>query len=236
MRRLANKLSVILWVALSLLFSSARAETIANWTFDSLVLGAGNTNSPPNGLLNNVYCDGGNEEASGSHATAGTVYSTPVGNGSAKSINANNWSVGDYYQFTVSTVGFEDINLSYDQASSGTGPASFQLSYAVNGTDFKPFSSMYTVSGSSWTSGSSSGASTVQFDLSAITALNNSPSVYFHIVDVSTLNINGGQVTTAGTDRVDNFIVTGTLVPEPTIIVLGMVGGLACLIAARRKH
>jgi len=61
----------------------------------------------------------GSGSASGSHAGAAT-YSSPTGNGSAKSYSANAWAVNDYWQFQVSTVGYTNITLSYDQTSSAT--------------------------------------------------------------------------------------------------------------------
>jgi hypothetical protein len=62
--------------------------------------------------------------------------------------------------------------------------------------------------------------------------------VYFRIVDQSATTagaINGGNVGTGGTGRVDNFIVNATLVPEPSTIALAALGGLACLFGLRRK-
>jgi len=213
----------------------AHADTIAHWTFEPLALSAANTNTPPDGWLNDIAPETGSGTASGFHADTATAYSTPAGNGSPTSISANHWSVNDYYEFAISTSGFKDINLSYDQTGSSTGPANFQLSYSVNGTDFTPFDS-YTVSQVSWSSGSSTGSSAHAFDLSSVTDLNNQPAVYFQIVDVGTASIGGSVVASGGTDRIDNFIVTATLVPEPSIIAISFVGGFICLMAARRKR
>jgi len=215
-------------LAFCLFLRPAYADTIANWTFESLTLGSTHTNTPPDGWLNNVAPETGMGAASGFHAATNTLYSAPGGNGSDNSISANRWAVDDYYQFTVSTIGFKAISLSYDQASSPTGPASFQFSYSANGTDFTPFGSAYAIASNNWTS--------VSFDLGSVTDLDNQSSVYFRIVDVSTIAINGSSVGTSGTDRIDNFIVTAALVPEPSIVTLGVVGGLTCLIAGRRKH
>ena len=222
--------SIISPIALGfgLLLQPTYAATIAGWSFESLTLGSANTNTPPDGWLNNIAPETGSGTASGFHATTNAAYSTATGNNSSKSISANRWSVGDYYQFAISTIGFKDITLSYDQIGTSTGPVSFRLDYSTNGTDFATFGSAYTVSSNSWTS--------VASDLSPFTGLNNQPSVVFRIVDVSAIAINGGSVGWSGADRVDNFIVAATLVPEPSIGTLGVVGGLACLIAGRRKH
>lgn len=78
--------------------------------------------------------------------------------------------------------------------------------------------------------------STFTFDLSPITALNNQSSVSFRIVDASANAIGGGTVGTSGTDRIDNFKVTAASVPEPSIVALGWLSGLACLLAAARRR
>jgi hypothetical protein len=78
------------------------------------------------------------------------------------------------------------------------------------------------------------------YDLSAISALNNAASVFFRVVDQAPTTggaINGGNVGTTGTDRIDDFIVNGVVnVPEPSSLALGLVGGLAWLAALRRKR
>jgi len=150
--------------------------------------------------------------------------------------------LGDYYQFSVSSAGFQNINISFDQVGSATGPGHFQLQYSTDGSTFTPFGSVYNlVSTPSWVPGTPSGAATESFsyDLSSITALNNLSAVFFRLVDQSATTggaINGGNIGTAGTDRVDNFIVSATAVPEPSSLVLASLGGLAWMLGWRRKR
>jgi hypothetical protein len=67
------------------------------------------------------------------------------------------------------------------------------------------------------------------FDLSGITALDNQSNVYFRLNDSSNTSANGGTVGTAGTDRVDNFTISATAVPEPaTLVSLGWGAVLLC--------
>ena len=96
---------------------SAQAQ-IAEWTFDSLALSASDTNSTS---LFNVFADVGSGTASSTHAGT-TVFSIPVGNGSAESVSATKWSVNDYWQFQASTLGSSGIEVSWDQTGSSTGP------------------------------------------------------------------------------------------------------------------
>jgi PKD repeat protein len=58
-----------------------------------------------------------------------------------------------------------------------------------------------------WSNASYDAACHFSVDLSSITALDNASSVYFRLVDNSTTRIDGGTVGTAGTGRIDNFLV-----------------------------
>jgi len=204
----------------------AHAQVIADWTFETSQPSTAGPFAPETGA----------GQASGSHASSAAVYSTPAGNGSPHSFSSNNWSVGDYYQFVVSTAGEQDISLTFDQTSSNTGPRDFQVEYSTDGTDFTNFGSVYSVlaDASPNTPWSSAGADqsvyTTADDLSSITALNGAANVYFRLVDTDTTSANAGAVGTGGTDRVDNVVVQGTaVVPEPAsaaLLAVVALGGL----------
>ncbi len=129
---------------------------------------------------------------------------------------------------------FDDIKLSYDQNGSNTGPLNFELAYSTDGTTFTNFST-YSIPNNSgtalaWASGTPVPASSMSFDLSSIDDLTNDSSVTFRIIDTSTTAINNGTVGTAGTDRVDNVVITGDEIaatPEPSSWALaGLAVGL----------
>jgi hypothetical protein len=86
---------------------SVRADTIAAWTFE-LNTPADATDST---TIGPILADTGVGTASGLHAGAATDWTTPSGNGSANSLAANTWAVGDYYQFQISTIGFTDVSI-----------------------------------------------------------------------------------------------------------------------------
>ncbi len=241
------KKSAIIFVAAfstSLGIQTAQADVIADWTFQTPtstnnIVGAGlATGATQSGVLADI----GTGTASASHATATTAWSIPSGNGSSNSWSANNWTLGDYYQFSVSSAGFQNITISYDQVGSATGPGHFDFEYSTDGSTFTPVGSIYNlVSSPAWNPNTASGVAAESFfyDLSSITALNNLPAVYFRIIDQSATTggaINGNNVGTGGTDRVDNFIVNATPVPEPATIALATLGGLAGLFSLRRKR
>jgi hypothetical protein len=192
-----------------LLFATAGfADTIADWTFETSQPATAGPFDPEVGA----------GSASGSHASASVGYSSTAGNGSAHSYSSNRWGVDDYYQFKVSSTGEQDLMLSFDQTSSNTGPKDFQLAYSTDGSNFTDFGSAYSVTAVTWISES--------YDLSSITALNNQGSVYFRLSDASTVSANGSTVGIAGTDRVDNVMITGSaplaVVPTPPAFLAGL--------------
>ena len=203
--------------------------TIADWTFETSVPATAGPFSPETGA----------GTALGSHAGAST-YSSPAGNGSTHSFSSNTWAVGDYYQFQVSTLNYSSIALSFDQTSSSTGPAQFQLEYSTNGTSFTNIGSPYSllVNGSPntpWTSSAYNSAYTFTPDLSSVSGLANDPTLYFRLVDNSTTSENGGTVASTGTDRVDNVDITGiAAAPEPSAWALSALGIAAFAFLRRR--
>jgi hypothetical protein len=156
-------------------------------------------------------------------------------------LSANNWGSGDYYQFQTSTIGFSGISVQYDQTGSSTGPRDFTLSYSLDGSSFTQFGSPYAVlqnglaPNPAWGAATGSSAYTFSYDLSGVSALNDASSVFFRVTDGSTTSIGGGTVGTAGTDRIDNFTVFVAPIPEPSAIALGILGGLAGLVAWKRR-
>ena len=245
------KKSVVLSLTvLSCLFAiqTTKADVIADWTFQSAnstnnIIGAGDT---PKATQSGVLADIGTGTASASHASSATAWSIPAGNGSTNSWSANTWAVGDYFQFSVSTAGFQNIQLSYSQVSSSTGPGKFLLEYSTDGTTFTPFGSDYTVpvngtapSGWSVIAGTDFTASDFSDNLSTITALNNATTVFFRLAADALVTAGGatvGSFSASGTDRVDNFIISADPVPEPSTIALASMGGIACLVTMRRKR
>lgn len=211
--------------------SSAWADTLAQWTFENSgpsIAGTSTTFGP-------IAPEVGSGNAYGVHASASTVWSSPVGNGSPESFSANNWSVNDYFEFTIpSTVGYKDVSISYDQIGSGTGPRDFSFTYSTDGSIFITVGSYQLTSGVSWSG--TIGGRPDQLSFLNISALDNwNGTIYFRVVDDSTTSINGGTVAAGGTGRIDNFTVTATMIPEPS--ALALVGlGVAGLVAFRRRN
>jgi hypothetical protein len=177
-----------------------------------------------------LIAESGSGTAYGVHASTKTVWSSPAGNGSSQSFSANVWSQNDYYEFDVPTTSIQNIIVSFDQVSSSTGPRDFEL-LAIDGIG----SATYTIgsyvlpSGQSFSAGASNTTLHYAFSLtsnSAGTVFDNNSSVAFRLVNYDTAGVTG-SIGTAGTDRVDNFMVAGDQiigVPEPSTLALASIG------------
>lgn len=208
---------------------SANAVVLSAWTFETNTP-ADVTNSATgpsvvaeSGLFTTGFT------AVGVHSSANTDWTTPAGNGSANSYSANEWTVGSYFQFATASTGYEGITITFDQTGSNTGPRDFKLQYSTDGSAFTDFTGgAYTVINGGWSSGTPVNTTSFSFDLSAITALNNDASIWFRLVDTSTVAVNGGAVATTGTGRIDNVVISG--VPEPSgAAIIGSIGVLGLL-------
>ncbi len=215
------------------------AQTVlARWNFEVADV-SGTAATEPTFTTGSAVADSGDMTAGSSvtalHASAATVWSTPSGNGSANSLSSNNWAVDDYYQFTFATTGYSDLKIQWDQTASSTGPAYFKVQYSTDGTNFTDlpggaYSLKYTYLSKpiSWSSSINNDTSTFSFDLSGISGLDNQAAVYIRLVDTSTVSYGGATVGTGGSNRVDNFIVSGTVatvvVPGPEVGDYGSAG------------
>jgi hypothetical protein len=218
-----------LYALLGLLITASilHAQTIAKWTFETSIPATAGPFAP----------EVGSGSALGWHSSSAAVYSNPAGNGSVESFSANTWSVGDYWQFEVSTLGFNNVGLSWDQTSSGTGPRDFSLEYSLDlGSSWTPVLSYSVLANASpnpvWNSSTYSPIYTFSPTLGG--AVDNQASVWFRLADVSTVSANGSTVAAAGTDRVDNFTVG--VIPEPaSVSLMSSFGLLAWILIRRRK-
>ena len=211
--------------------ASASAAIVASWSMPTAVPAATTG-------TNYVYgaADAGDAAAGTSlsafHALAATTWSSPAGNGSTYSLSSNNWSVGDYYQISVSTTGFSDISLVWDQTRSSTGPSSFRVDMSTDGTNFSTILASYSVIQAGLTGTNTlawSAANGVQgaftTTVASIAGADNQATLIFRFVNLST-------VAAGGTNRIDNIVVSGAPIPAPgAIALLGLAG-----LAARRRR
>lgn len=210
--------------ALAAFVGTASAADIALWTFESSVpVSAGPFTAEA----------GDNALTSNASGTTNGTYSNPVGNGSPESFSSNGWDVGDYYQFTTSTIGYTGITLTFDQTSSSTGPRDFAVQFSTDGISFSTALSYAVLINAApnapWTQNPPRNAA---YTFSTGILADNVASLTVRLVQTSNVSTNGGTVAATGTSRVDNVQISGNI---PTPGSLGLMG-VAGLVAVRRRR
>lgn len=214
------------------LVSSANGAMIAGWSITTAFpTGAGNV---PTGNTYSVGAADQGDQTSGSslssyHTLAAATYTSPAGNGSQYAFSSNNWSIGDYYEARVSTSNYSNISVSWDQTRSSTGPASFELIFSVDG-------------GTSWTTvaaytvlQSGGGGAPGTWSSTTYNALYSSSQALAGAEDASLLIVRFRSLVTAaatGSNRIDNVVISGDVVPAPGAVALLAVAGL---VSRRRR-
>ena len=205
--------------------SAAHADLLANWTFEvSVPLVNDSMNSGSYAAEGGLF--GPASFATGHHASGNTDYSNPVGNGSNESFSSNTWATGDYYQFSTSTLLYENISFGWSQTRSSTGPTTFDVEWSTDGVNFNTLVNDYTVASVTWSSGATD-PGTIFSPVTGPANLDNQALVYFRL----TSQMTPGNA--AGTSRVDDIIINGDLVPAPGGLALL---GAAGVVAARRRR
>lgn len=206
---------------LSLLFtffstSLLAQDVIARWNFEVLDFTSATGNSFTVDV-GSVVADSGalvtGSEFSALHASAASAWTTPTGNGSSNSASSTGWAAGDYWQFKVSTTGYSNIGLVWDQMGSNTGPKSFIIQYSTDGTTFTNApgaGASYDIANDTWQSSNYKAVSTRTLDLSSVTALNNQAFIYIRFtIAAGSTSINGNPIAAGGTSRIDNVYIGG---------------------------
>ncbi|MES2500826.1 MAG: PEP-CTERM sorting domain-containing protein [Pseudomonadota bacterium] len=229
-------------VAALLAAGSAHADTITQWNFNTVPADSSTATgtSTPNigagtiGLLNGVTNPGYNSGVGSSDtslAANNSGYQTETY--AAQSLQDKLRGV----QYSVSTLGFEDITVTYDLRHSNTSSRYEQFQYSLDGTNFIDFALFDGNGGDTWFSRS--------VDLSSIAGANNNASFAFRVVATfapTTTSYAASRSTSAyagGTWRFDAVTVTGAAVapvPEPETYALLLAGlGLVGFAARRRQ-
>ena len=240
-----KKIILLIAIGSVLNLDHARSSVIlANWSFENYTASATPTATGPT-LLAEAGLGAGVAVATGVHASSSTVWSAPVGNGSTKAFNSNNWAVGDYFQFRTSSSGYTGITLGWDQTGSSTGPTNFSLLYSTDsGASFTKFADYAIVkstgslinfsdnsTGGAWSSAKTAINTSYSYDFSSITGLDNNSNIVFRLAQLNNITTGTSTVAGTGTGRIDNVIITAS-VPEPSSGALLVLGG-AALVAVR---
>ena len=238
---------IVIAVAAALLISAAPntyATTIASWDFAGTSGGAGNFGPSP---LNPVSTDshatvGGLTRGSGV-STAGTGANNAWGGSgwdgtttAAQAIAASKVGTFTVKANTGFTLSLSSIDA-YNVRHSGTGPATGQWQYSLDGSSFIDLGLPITWGANTTVAGNPQPA----ISLSGIAALQSVPSATTVTFRVANYNASGSGGTwylndpagSAGTD----FSISGSTaasVPEPTSVALASICGVALLTFRRR--
>ena len=217
-------------VAASVAAATASADLVCGWTMPTAVPAATTGVSYNYGAADQGTGTAGSMLSS-AHAAAATTYSSPAGNGSTYSLSSNNWTMGDNYQVAFSTVGSAGLSISWDQTRSGTGPATFDALLSIDGgATWTNLLTGYSVvqAGFAGTGTTSWNTVTNQVGFTQTVALGLDAE---NLADVRVRFSSTVTTAAAGTNRIDNIMVTNNI-PSPGAIALL---GLAGLVARRRR-
>ena len=225
-----TKFSLVAVVAATAVATSASAAVVAGWTITTAFpTGAGNV---PTGVTYTVGAANEGLQTTGSelrsvHSLAAATYTSPAGNGSQYAFSSNNWSTGDFYEARLSTLGYSDISISWDQTRSSTGPATFELVMSTDGgANFTTLLASYTVLQSGGGGAPGTWSTTTYNPIyslnQAAAAADNQADVIFRFRSLAT-------TAAAGSSRIDNVTIYSGPVPAPGAIALLGVAGLAGL-------
>lgn len=227
-------------LVLGALSTHAQAEVVTLWDFNSVppdALSSSGTLSPGVGLgtasvvgistssFSNADADGGSSDpANGDDSgwqTSG--YATQGTNDKGRGV-----------QFSLSTVGFKDIVITYDLRHSGSSSRYEQVQYSLDGTTFIDIATFEGAAGDTWFNGRS-------VDLNGLSGVNDNPLFAFRVVATFAPGTSayaasnaGSNYGTTGSWRFDMVTVSAAPVPESETYAL-MLAGLG-LVAGVVRH
>lgn len=232
--------------------AAASATTITSFTFDQLVIGVNNSPAPAVGsgtasmigLTNNFTANPSiaTGDILNAGASSGGGFAWRIRGNGASPNNGNGWAAAaplhsQGSEYLVSTVGFDNIVLTYDWQPTTQGVKHQQVLYTINGTDWTTIGPIVVGPASeSWITG-------ITVDFSSIPAVNDNPLFGVRIVSTYApdgpnagqyVNLAGSPInSTSGNWRMDGITISGTAIPEPAALSILTLG--STLLLRRRK-
>jgi hypothetical protein len=247
MKTTLNKLSAIAigtflsTAAFTTLTTAAQAATLTQWNFNGSGL---STTSPATSTGVGTASLIGGTTASFANGNADGGSTDPLVTGD------QGWNVTTFpaqgtgdktagVQFNVSTLGFQNIIISFDQRHSNSAAKDVIFQYTTNGSIFTDFANFSATAGDTWFN-----IRTV--DLSSIAGVNDNANFGFRIVAAfapsTSTYVQSDSVApitaygSGGTNRFDMVTVSADPVPEPTTIATGLLAvGAGRMIQRKRQ-
>jgi hypothetical protein len=225
---------LVVTTALVALTHAASGAVVTQWTFNSS--NAALTLTPYIGAGTATYVGG--TAANGTGIASGWVDDTTA----VSPVVNNRWTMTTFptassasgtagAQFAVSTVGYEDVIVTFGLRNSNTSSKYAMLQYSTDGTNFTNFGDVITGTGDVWTS--------VSRDLSALTTADNNSTFAFRVVSVFAPGTSAyaaakstSTYAATGTYGFDLVTVSGAAIPAPGAVSLLAV---TALMARRRR-
>ena len=278
--RVSRRAAAFVSVAVGSLMSGgptpvANGAIITTWSFTSTAAAPDNSPAPTAGSgtlvtlgMTNTY-NSGNTASADVVATPGTANTSFSKNtwrvrGAQTPTGHNGWAThaAGAAQYTqglevdASTVGYNNIQFSFDWYSTSTGVRDLQVQYNTNTSNSAGWTNIggtsptgtYIAVANDYYNASSTGTNpTITVNLSSVASANNDPNFGVRLVsaydstgnvpnDYASAALTNGQTViynnSSGNWRFDNLTVSG--VPEPAGMGLMAAGGL-CLLARRRR-
>lgn len=174
----------------AVLFTSfISALTLADWTFED------STRNPSTNLI-----------LASLNVNTGATETYSPGNAPSPTyaLSSSSWDIGDNFEISMNSVGYENLILKFDEKASAEGPTQFKIQYSSDGITFND------LTGSVTSTSLNFGTNPMHpFDFSSITSIDNKNNIKLRIV--STTNASYPQ----GTWRIDNLRVEGTAISTP---------------------
>lgn len=162
--------------------------SLAEWTFPT----DGTVVTPDVSSLNN----------SGKNLTTNSGSIGTVSGSTTEAATSTDWDSGTnlkYWQVEINAIGFSTVSVSAVQRSSSSGPKNFKVQYKV-GQGSWINTGINVITGNNWTTGISS--------LTLPAECDNQADISVRWIMTSNTSVNNGTVSSTGTSRIDDIIVS----------------------------
>jgi len=214
------KIYLILCVVLSAMTLGFGQTTLINWTFENATKRTAITDdasfqtipyTADSGIVGNI--DTKYIKTVGRPVF--TAFVTGSGGTGTYAPNANTWADGNgtkYWEISLVTTGYASLLLSSKQYGSSTGPKDFKVQYSLDESSWTDVSGAVITVAGNWTSG-------VLNNISLPTACDNQAVVYLRWIMTSNTSIGDATVGDAGTNRIDDINVSGSIANVSNLVV-----------------